>query len=33
MVERDPNFIQMRLYVKSITPEFEKSLKGKIETL
>ncbi|MHA1479050.1 MAG: GNAT family N-acetyltransferase [Promethearchaeota archaeon] len=31
LVERDPNFIQMRLYVKSITPEFEKSLKGKIE--
>ncbi|MBY9016209.1 MAG: GNAT family N-acetyltransferase [Candidatus Lokiarchaeota archaeon] len=31
MVERDANFIQMRLYVKSITPEFEKSLKEKIE--
>ena len=31
LVERDPNFIQMRLYVKSITPEFETSLKEKIE--
>jgi len=31
LVERDPNFIQMRLFVKSITPEFEKSLKGKID--
>ena len=30
LVERDPNFIQMRLNVKSITPEFEMSLKGKI---
>ena len=29
--ERDPNFIQMRLYVKSITPEFVNSLKEKIE--
>ncbi|MFW9949930.1 MAG: GNAT family N-acetyltransferase [Candidatus Thorarchaeota archaeon] len=31
LLERNPNYIQMRLPVRKITPEFEKTLRSKIE--
>jgi ribosomal protein S18 acetylase RimI-like enzyme len=31
LLDRNPNYIQMRLLVRKITPEFEKALRAKIE--